>query len=63
MNGGGGVELDESLSAHTLGDSLFRVMVLIGREEVGWYTCGWWSGVEGFPGLAPLAAPSAESAS
>ena len=57
------MELDGSLSAHTLGDSLFRVMVLTGREEVGWYTCGWWSRVEGFPGLAPLAAPSAESAS
>lgn len=29
------MEPDRSLSAHILGDSLFRVMVLFGREEVG----------------------------
>ena len=57
------MEPDGSLSAHILGDSLFRVMVLFGREEVGWYTCRRWSREEGFPGLAPLAAPSAGSAS
>ena len=40
-----------------------RVIVLIGREEVGWYTWEWWSRAGGSPGPAPLAAPSAGTAS
>ena len=40
---------------HTLGDSVLGVVVLVGREEAGWYAWGQWSRAEGSPGLAPLA--------
>ena len=55
--GGGGMELEGSLSAHTLRDSLLGVVVLVGREEASWYAWGQWSKAEGSPGLALLEAP------
>ena len=54
------MELEGSLVVHTVGDNSLRVVVLIGREEAGWwYAWRWWSRVEGSPGLTPLATSSA----
>ena len=34
------MELEMSLAVQTLGDSLLEIVVLIGREEAGWYAWG-----------------------
>ena len=54
------MELKVSLVVHTVGDNSLRVVVLIGREEAGWYAWRCCSRAEGSPGLTPLAFPSAE---
>ena len=40
--GGGGMELEGSLSVQTLGDSLLGVVVLSEMEEAGWYAWEQW---------------------
>ena len=53
------MELEGSLVVHTVADNSLRVVVLVGREEAGWYAWRWWSRAEGSPGLTPLATSSA----
>ena len=57
------MELEGSLAVHTLGDSLLGIVVLTARVDAGSYAWGRWSRAEESPDLAPLAAPSAGSAS